>query len=216
MQVCLTIYLSALYFKISAEYTSNWPCCIPLTLFALLLKQREEESKSPGLVLLLTSCYHLSFTVCSIVCHHLCPLLRQLRPHFHLFFLWHRLTLTHTHTFRGETWLTKEAKLDQRPCVREPGYLVENSCPLLSLPLTPAWQQPEIWGLSRPLSWGKRTGQHTYTQDSFCLCSLSLSLAHPGLQRRKKAVCLCSFTHSVTNRNHRFTYTLPPPTSQNH
>lgn len=124
---------------------------------------------------------------------------------------WH--TLIH---LGGETWLAKEATLDQRPCVREPGYLVENSCPLLSLPLTPAWQQPEIWGLPRPLSWGKRTGQHTYTQNSFCLCSLSLSLAHPGLQRRKKAVCLCSFTHSVTNRNHRFTYTLPLPSSQNH
>lgn len=122
-----------------------------------------------------------------MVCHHLFLLLRQLQPYFHVFFLWHRHTLTHTHTLGvggwGGAWLVKEAKLDQRPCVREPGYLVENSCPLLSLPLTPAWQQPEIWGLSRPLSWGKRTGQHTYSQNSFCLCSFSLS---PWLTRTYK------------------------------
>lgn len=138
------------------------------------------------------------------------------------FICWHTLTLTHIYvminTFGGggAAWLAKEVKMDQRPCVRKPDYLIENSCPLLSLPLTLTWQQPEIWGLSRPLSWERGTGQHTYTLKSFCFCSLSLSLALSDIQRRKKAVCLCSFTHSATNRNLRFIYTLPLPPSQNH
>lgn len=126
---------------------------------------------------------------------------------------WH--TLLHTHR---ETWQAQEARLDQRQCVRESGNLVENSCPLLSLPLTLAWQQPEIWGLSRPLSWEKRTGQHTYTEKSFCLCSLfhSPSLTQTYKDERKPFVYAHSLIQSVTNRNLCFTYTLPLPPSQNH
>lgn len=153
-------------------------------------------------MLLLTSCHNSSFTACSMVCFHFSLYYTKLHPHFHVF------TVTHTyiHAHRGT--------LDQKLSVRQPGYLVENSCPLLSLPLTPAWQQPEIWGLPRPLSWEKRTGQHIHSEKLLSL--LSLSLACSDIQRRKKAICLCSFTHSATNRNLRFTYTLSQPHSQNH
>lgn len=95
----------------------------------------------------------------------------------------------------GAAWLAKEVKVDQRPCVRKPDYLIESSCPLLSLPLTLTWQQPEIWGLSRPLSWERGTGQHTYTLKSFCFCSLSHShsLSQTYKEERKPFV----YAHSL-------------------
>lgn len=168
-----------------AAFLSNYLSCAKT--------KREEESKSTGLLLPLTL-FHRLF-------HGLPPLVStyyaNYTPNFHAFPPLTNIypdTNSWIHT-QGETWSAKEAKLDQRPCVRESGYLVENSCPSLSLLLTLAWQQPEIWGLSRPLSWEKRTGQHTYTQKSFCLCSLSPSpsLAQTYKEERKPFV----YAHSL-------------------
>lgn len=94
--------------------------------------------------------------------------------------------------------LAKETKVDQRPCVGK-GYLLENSCPFLPLPLTLAWQQLEIWGLSRPLSWEKRDrtayihSEKLLFHLSLCL-SLSLSLSRR--HTKKKARCFV-FAHSL-------------------
>lgn len=129
------------------------------------------------------------------------PYYANYTPPFHVLSLWH--TLIHTYKRRGEDLAGEGSRAGSKACVcmsvcvweSEPGYLVENSCPLLSLPLTPAWQQLEIWGLCRPLSWERRTGRHTYSQKSFCLCSLSRSplLTHTYKEERKPFV----YAHSL-------------------
>lgn len=109
-------------------------------------------------------------------------------------------TLRHTYA-GGRFGLAKEAKPDQRPGVREPGYLVESSCPLLSLPLTPAWQQPEIWRLSRPLSWEKKRDRTAHI-DSGKLLSLLSSLTVPRSPRhtKKKESRLSMLIHSFSHK----------------
>lgn len=135
---------------------------------------------------------------------------------------WHQLCtscrLQQTHIHMNEwmrRWLAKEPKLDQRPCVGK-GYLIENSCPSLSLPLTLAWQQLEIWGLSRPLSWEKDTGRHTYALKSFCFISLphSPSLTQTYKEERKAFVFARSLTQLQIEIFVSYKHTLP--SSQTH
>lgn len=119
--------------------------------------------------------------------------------------LWHTYTLTHTliHTCTfgrggvgGLGWPRKPGWIKGHVW-GESGYLIENSCPSLSLLLTPAWQQPEIWGLSRPLSWGrKKKGQdstHTLRKAFVSALSHSPSLIQTYKEERKPFV----YAHSL-------------------
>lgn len=182
--------------------------------------KREEERKSCGLVLLLTSFYHWSLTVCSTVGHHLCPWTWQLHPHFYVFSLWHTHITWHTltHTYAGGDLAGQGSQAGSK-AVCEGARVPRRK----QLPLAVSASHPSLTAARnmRPLQTsvlGKKKDRtaHIHSEKLLSLLSLSLSLTHPGIQRRKKAVCLCSFTHSATNRNLRFTYTLPLPTSQNH
>lgn len=56
----------------------------------------------------------------------------------------------------------------------------------------------------------KDTTAHKLSEPLLSL-RFSLSPARPDAQRRKKAVCLCPFTHSASNRSARSTHTHTPP-----
>lgn len=155
MNVCFTIYLSLLYSEISAEYTSDWLRRIPEELFALLLKEEKGRECS------VAGCSVASHFILPLEFHRLfhgfaatcAPLLRQLHPpththtyNFYVFFLLqHGRTLTHTRTFSKGAGVSEGGGVCQGSqagskamCERERRYLAENSCPSLSLPLTPA------------------------------------------------------------------------------
>lgn len=156
-----------------------------------------------------------------MVCHHLFLLLRQLQPYFHVFFLWHRHTLTHTHTLGVGGWgggMARQGSQAGSKAVCERARVPRRK----QLPLAVSASHPSLTAARnmRPLETsvlGKKDWTaHILSEQLLSLLFLTLSLAHPDIQRRKKAVRPCSVTNSATNRNLRFACTLPLPTSQNH
>lgn len=210
-----SIHLPLHIHKIAAEYTSikTGPAAFLWNYLSCAKTKSGEESKSPGLVLPFTSFYHFSFIVCSTVCHHLCPLLRQLQHDF----LPLTCTYPDTHSYRetlagpgSPAWSKAVCEGVRIPRRKQLPLAVSASHPGLTAARNMRPPQTSVLG--------KKTGQdrHIHWETLLSLLPLSLSLARSNIQRRKKAVCLCSFTHSATNRNLRFTYALPLPPSQNH
>lgn len=137
-----------------------------------------------------------------MVCHHLCLLTTPIKPPLSCVSpLWHTYTLTHTHTYMlvvgGVAWLAKEARLDQRPCVR--GVRVPHR---KQLPLAVSASHPGLTAARnmRPLQTSvlgkKKKGQdstHTLRKAFVSALSHSPSLTQTYKEERKPFV----YAHSL-------------------
>ena len=137
----LTFGRSLIFSKITVEYTTNRPGCIPVKLFALLLEQREGKREKKWFAA--ASNFVLPARVSlSVPCQHFWPSLCQLHLRYHVLFLQRRHTKTFSHIglcvcgggvgplqkpsgIKGHVWESQ-------------GCAAETSCPSLSLPLTQA------------------------------------------------------------------------------
>ena len=179
----LTFGRSLIFSKITVEYTTNRPGCIPVKLFALLLEQREGKREKKWFAA--ASNFVLPARVSlSVPCQHFWPSLCQLHLRYHVLFLQRRHTKTFSHiglcvcvcVCVGGGLARCRSQAGSKAMSGRARVVLQKPAAPHCLCLSPRPDSSQKYEASRDLCPGEKSTERHTSHTTFCLCSLSLLL----------------------------------------